>query len=309
MGASAPARRKPHLTILGRMSERRRFGLLLLAPEVLLLGALIAYPLIYLVTLSVQHVSLVNVLQSQHAFVGLDNFAAIISDSNFLSTIRTTSVFAAACLVLQLSVGLVLGLIFSIEFRAKKPILLLLLLPMLMTPVVIGLFWKLILNGEWGVANYLLSFVGVTSQTWLVDPQLALPAVIMVYSWGGVSFVALVVLGAASVQPVDLYEAARVDGATTMQTLRYITLPLLRPILLVISMILTIDAIKTFDIMYVLTGGGPGGLTRVFALEIYDRAFNRTQFSQAAAESLLLVAVTLVLVSGLVVALRRSTAD
>jgi multiple sugar transport system permease protein len=309
MGASAPARRKPHLTILGRMSERRRFGLLLLAPEVLLLGALIAYPLIYLVTLSVQNVSLVNVLQSQHAFVGLDNFAAIISDSNFLSTIRTTSVFAAACLVLQLSVGLVLGLIFSIEFRAKKPILLLLLLPMLMTPVVIGLFWKLILNGEWGVANYLLSFVGVTSQTWLVDPQLALPAVIMVYSWGGVSFVALVVLGAASVQPVDLYEAARVDGATTMQTLRYITLPLLRPILLVISMILTIDAIKTFDIMYVLTGGGPGGLTRVFALEIYDRAFNRTQFSQAAAESLLLVAVTLVLVSGLVVALRRSTAD
>jgi multiple sugar transport system permease protein len=291
------------------MSERRRFGLLLLAPEVLLLGALIAYPLIYLVTLSVQNVSLVNVLQSQHAFVGLDNFAAIISDSNFLSTIRTTSVFAAACLVLQLSVGLVLGLIFSIEFRAKKPILLLLLLPMLMTPVVIGLFWKLILNGEWGVANYLLSFVGVTSQTWLVDPQLALPAVIMVYSWGGVSFVALVVLGAASVQPVDLYEAARVDGATTMQTLRYITLPLLRPILLVISMILTIDAIKTFDIMYVLTGGGPGGLTRVFALEIYDRAFNRTQFSQAAAESLLLVAVTLVLVSGLVVALRRSTAD
>lgn len=309
MIARAPTVRKSHRTFLGRMSERRRFGLLLLAPEVLLLGALIIYPLIYLGALSVQNVSLVNVLQPQHAFVGLDNFAAIISDSNFLSTIRTTFIFAAACLALQLSVGLVLGLIFSIEFRAKKQILLLLLLPMLMTPVVIGLFWKLILNGEWGVANYLLSIVGVTSQTWLVDPQLALPAVIMVYSWGGVSFVALVVLGAASVQPIDLYEAARVDGASMMQTLRYITLPLLRPILLVISMILTIDAIKTFDIMYVLTGGGPGGLTRVFALEIYDRAFNRTQFSQAAAEALLLVAVTVVLVSGLVVALRRSPAE
>jgi multiple sugar transport system permease protein len=298
-----------HLPRVIARFEERRFGLLLMLPAAVLLIGLTAYPLIYLVLLSLQNVSLINILQPNHALVGLDNFGQVVSDPDFASAIGTTVAFTAASWIVQLSIGLVLGLLFSLQFRAKKWLLVVMMVPMLMTPVVIGLFWKLILNGEWGAANYFLSLLGLPGQSWLVDPNLALPSVIAVYSWGGISFVILVVVGAVTSQSMDLYEAARVDGASDTQTLRFITLPLLKPMLLVISMILLIDAVKTFDIMYVLTGGGPGGLTRVFALEVYDRAFNRTQYSQAAAEALMLVGVTLFLVSGLVVALRRASEE
>lgn len=290
----------------GRWADRH-FRLLLIGPAILLLLALVAYPLVYLAGLSVQNVTLANIAKPERQeFVGAANFVGAFADSNFLSTIRNTAVFVVASVGVELFIGLVLGLILTARFSGRRSILLLMLVPILMTPVVIGLFWKLLLNGEWGVVNYLLSVVGIRGQSWLADPALAMASVVLVFAWGGLSFVTLVVLGGVESQAVDLHEAARVDGAGYLQTLRYVTLPLLKPVLLVIVLILAIDALKQFDIIYVLTGGGPGGLTRVYSLEIYDEAFRRSNFSAAAAQALVLVGMTVLLVAGLVRALRSS---
>ena len=285
----------------------RHFRFLLVLPALLLLIVLVAYPAIYLVGLSVQNITLANIAKPERqAFVGLANFANVFADPNFLSTIRNTAIFGGASIAVELGVGLVLGLLFTARFRGRRSFMILMLVPILMTPVVIGLFWKLLLNGEWGVVNYLLSVVGIGAQSWLADPSLAMPSVVLVFAWGGISFVTLVVLAAVESQPLDLHEAARVDGAGYFDILRYVTLPLLRPVLLVIVLILAIDALKQFDIIYVLTGGGPGGLTRVYSLEIYDQAFRRSNFSVAAAEAIVLGGLTVLLVTGLVRALRAS---
>lgn len=285
----------------------RHFRLLLILPAILLLVALVAYPLIYLANLSVHNITLANIARPERqAFVGLANYAAVFSDKDFVVTLRNTAVFVAASIVVEVLIGLALGLLFTARFRGRRTLMILMLIPILMTPVVIGLFWKLLLNGEWGVLNYLLSLVGLPAQSWLVDPHLAMASVIMVFAWGGLSFVALVVLGGVEAQSLDLYESARVDGASYFQTLRYLTLPLLKPVLVVIVLILAIDALKQFDIIYVLTGGGPGGLTRVYSLGIYDLAFRNSDFSAAAAEALVLVGFTMILVAGLVRSLRSS---
>lgn len=285
----------------------RHFRSLLVLPALLLLVVLVAYPAIYLLGLSVQNITLANIAKpDRQLFVGLSNFANVFANPNFFSTIRTTAVFGVASIAVELGVGLMLGLLFTARFRGRRGLMILMLIPILMTPVVIGLFWKLLLNGEWGVVNYLLSVVGIAPQSWLADSSLAMPSVILVFAWGGISFVTLVVLGAVESQSVDLHEAARVDGAGYFAILRYVTLPLLKPVLLVIVLILAIDALKQFDIIYVLTGGGPGGLTRVYSLEIYDQAFSRSNFSIAAAEAIVLVGLTVVLVAGLVRALRAS---
>ena len=285
----------------------RHFRLLLVLPALLLLLVLVAYPAIYLLGLSVQNITLANIAKpDRQLFVGLSNFANVFADPNFFSTIRNTAVFGVASIAVELGIGLTLGLLFTARFRGRRPLMILMLIPILMTPVVIGLFWKLLLNGEWGVINYVLGLVGIPAQSWLADPSLAMPSVVLVFAWGGISFVTLVVLGAVESQSVDLHEAARVDGAGYFAILRYVTLPLLRPVLLVIVLILAIDALKQFDIIYVLTGGGPGGLTRVYSLEIYDQAFRRSNFSVAAAEAIVLVGLTVLLVAGLVRALRAS---
>lgn len=285
----------------------RHFRILLILPAILLLAALIGYPLFYLANLSVQNITLANIARPERqAFVGLANFAEVFSDKDFVVTVRNTGVFVVSSIVVEVVVGLTLGLLFTARFRGRRPLMILMLIPILMTPVVIGLFWKLLLNGEWGVLNYLLGLVGLPPQSWLIDSSLAMASVVMVFAWGGLSFVALVVLGAVESQAIDLYEAARVDGAGYFQTLRYLTLPLLRPVLLVIILILAIDALKQFDIIYVLTGGGPGGLTRVYSLGIYDLGFRQSDFSAAAAQALILVGLTMVLVAGLVRNLRST---
>ena len=284
----------------------RHFRLLLVLPALLLLVVLVAYPAIYLVNLSLQNITLANIAKpDRQLFVGLTNFANVFADPNFFSTIRNTAVFGVASIAVELGVGLTLGLLFTARFRGRRahdP-------DADSDPDDAGRHRALLeaaAQRQMVVVNYLLSIVGIQPQSWLADSSLGMPSVVLVFAWGGISFVTLVVLGAVKSQSVDLHEAARVDGAGYFAILRYVTLPLLRPVLLVIVLILAIDALKQFDIIYVLTGGGPGGLTRVSEPEIYDQAFRRSNFSVAAAEAIVLVGLTVLLVAGLVRALRAS---
>ncbi len=181
------------------------------------------------------------------------------------------------------------------------------LAPMMITPVAVGLFWRMLLNTQYGVVNYLLGLLGIPRQTWLSDPKLALISIVIVQVWWGVSFVFLILLGGLSALPKEPYESAYLDGASKIQTFRYITLPLLKPVLTVIATLRIIDAIKEFDIIYMLTGGGPGDATRVFTLELFVTAFERGEYGVAAAEAIILLIIIIVLTYGLVNALSKTS--
>ncbi len=180
------------------------------------------------------------------------------------------------------------------------------LAPMMITPVAVGLFWRMLLNTKWGVVNYLLTLIGLPPQSWLADQRIAFISIIIVQVWWGVSFVFLILLGGLSALPKEPYESATIDGASSWQAFRFITLPLLKPVLVVVATIRIIDALREFDIIYTLTGGGPGDATRVFTLELFKTAFERGNYGLAAAQAIILLLIILVFTFGLVRALSRT---
>jgi multiple sugar transport system permease protein len=173
------------------------------------------------------------------------------------------------------------------------------------TPVVVGIAWRMLLNYDWGIVNWLIGLTGLAPLPWLADPTLAMTSIIAVQVWWGVSFAMLILLGGLSALPKEPFEAAAIDGASPLQVFRYVTLPLLRPVLLVVAMIRTIDALREFDVVFTLTGGGPGSATRVLAVELYYTAYERGDFGLGAAQALLLLLFTMSFTIWLVRALAR----
>jgi multiple sugar transport system permease protein len=265
------------------------------APAIVLLIALIAFPLFYLFDLSLRDVSILNIRSGEAPYVGLGNYADVtVGSASMGPALLRTMIFAGWAVSIQLLFGLGLALVFNRQFVGKNLIMTLILVPILMTPVVIGIFWQLLLNAEWGLVNELISFLGISPQVWLGNPTLAMVSVIGVEIWWGTPFVTLILLGGLSALPQDPYEAAAIDGASAWQSFQFITLPLLAPILMIAALIRTIDAFRAFDIIYVLTGGGPGTATRVFALEIFETAFQRSVYGTASTQAVVLMLVILV---------------
>ena len=175
-----------------------------------------------------------------------------------------------------------------------------LILPTMMTPVVVGLIWRFMYNPELGMANYLLSFLGLGPFNWLGNRHLAMYAVMFADIWQWTPFMALVMLAGLQALPDEPFEAASIDGASGLQMVRYITLPLLRPTMLVAVLIRLMDAFKSFDLIFVLTGGGPGMTTEVLSFHIYRTGFKFFHMGYAAAMSYVML-VIVVLVSQILI--------
>jgi len=279
----------------------KHINIVLIAPAMFLLLGIIIFPLIYNVVISVNNVSLYNVRNvSEWRFVGFQNFQTVILDPFVQKSFIRTMIFAFFTVFLQLILGLITALAFNIELFGKRILMPLVLAPMMITPVAVGLFWRIILNSKWGVLNYFLSLIGIEPQLWLADPKIALMTVVIVQVWWGVSFVFLVILGGLASLPTEPYEAAYIDGATQTQAFRYITLPLLKPVLLIVTMLRIIDALREFDIIYTLTGGGPGDATRVFTLELFKTAFESGNYGIAAAQAIILTIIIMLLTTKLI---------
>lgn len=270
------------------LRRERALPYLLLAPTVLVLLALSIYPLIYAVKVSFQTGTGAGLRWT------LQNFARLASDRFFFDALRHTLVYAIAALTCEFLLGLALALLLNSRLRGRGAFRALLLVPMMLPPVVVGVVWRLMLNPNFGAINGTLKGFGADTSAlvWTASPRLALFSVIMVDVWQWTPFMFLVLLAGLQAIPQEPYEAALIDGSNAWQTFRHVTLPLLKPAILIALLLRTMDLLRVFDQIFILTEGGPGFATETISLYIYRAAFRFSDFGYAAAMSFVLLLLT-----------------
>ena len=271
-------------------SRERRMSLLFMAPAVLFLLFTSVYPLLYSLRLSFYSWNM-SVPNSRPVFIGFDNYTRLFSDANFLSSVRITLIFVAASVTLEFLLGMVLALLATSNLKMVGLIRTVLLIPLMMTPVVVGVLWRTLFHTSYGAINFFLNLMGIATQSFVGDPKQALASVIAVEIWQQLPVVVFVLAAGIQSLPVDLYKAARVDGASAWQIFREITLPLLRPVILVVLLLRIMDAFRVFDIIWTLTFGGPGRTTELLSMMIYKSGLQFFQIGQASAMSWLFLLV------------------
>lgn len=278
-------------TVLERRD--RRFGLKLATPSLIALFLVIVFPI-----LSAGYTSLYDytlIAPSYDFFIGLENYGKALADDEFRHAMSVTAFFVIAVVLLEFALGFMIALMLNTVERGKPIYYAILLCPLLMNPVIVGLIWRMFLHPTLGIVNYLLTTIGLDPVNWLGDTKVALWTVIMVDIWHQVSFMIVLLLAGLSALPREPYEAARVDGASVLQTFIHITLPLMRPVIVVTLLIRMIFAVKTYDLIYIMTRGGPGISTDLVSYFIYRTAFVSLNIGEASAMSLILLAVILAL--------------
>ena len=206
-------------------------------------------------------------------FVGLANYAKMLQDERFLWSIVRTLWFTAGTVIAPVLLGVWAAVCFASQFRLRGLARTLFVLPMMATPVAIALVWTMMFHPQLGVLNYLLTSVGLPPSSWVYDSSTVIPTLVMVETWQWTPLVMLIVLGGIASLPQDPYEAAILDGASAWQMFRHITLPLVWPFIMVATVIRLIDALKTFDTIYVITLGGPGTSSETINILLYQTAF------------------------------------
>jgi multiple sugar transport system permease protein len=206
-------------------------------------------------------------------YVGLDNYTELATNGRFLESIWRTFYFTALSVILPLITGTFSAVVFHRNFPLRGLLRGIFILPMMATPVAIALVWTMMFHPQLGVLNYLLSFVGIPPQLWVYSANTVIPALVLVEVWHWTPLVALIVLGGLAALPAEPYEAAMIDGASRWQSFRHITFPLVLPFIVVAAIIRTIDALKTFDTIFVITQGGPGVASETISLHLYMQAF------------------------------------
>lgn len=266
--------------------QERSLPYLLIAPTVAVLLALSVYPLFYAIKTSFQ--------TGDDSHFSLDNFTRLFSDGFFLSAMTHTFVFASIALTLEFLIGLSLAIVLDSRLRGRNVFRALLLVPMMLPPVVIGVVWRLMLNSDFGAINGTLKSFGIdtTSLTWTASPKLAFLSIIVVDVWQWTPFMFLILLAGLQAIPSEPYEAALIDGSNRWQTFRNITLPLLKPAILIALLLRTMDLLRVFDSIFILTEGGPGFATETISLYIYRTAFRFGEFGYATAMSFVLLILT-----------------
>jgi multiple sugar transport system permease protein len=239
------------------------------APAMVVVLAVIIFPWAYTIWMSLHEWK----VGSPPTFVGLANYFRLPSDARFVESIGHTLVYTALSVVLPLIFGTLAAVVFNTRFPMRGFFRGLFIMPMMATPVAIALVWTMMFHPQLGILNYLLSLVGLPPSLWVFHPATAIPSLVLVETWQWTPLVMLIVLGGLAALPTEPYESARIDGATTWQTFRYISLPLITPFLLIAAMIRMIDAVKSFDIIFAITQGGPGSASETINLYLYSVAF------------------------------------
>ena len=279
---SEPQRRVP---ILKQTYRRERWVLgLFLAPSVIFLLLTSVYPLLNSLRLSFYSWNMM-IPFSKPVWYGLGNYTRLASEQQFWNAVKVTLIYVVAAVSIELLLGMFVALLATSNVHAMGPIRTILLFPLMMTPVVAGVLWRNLYHAQYGVINHVIGLVGIPPQTWLGNPNQALGAVIAVEIWQQLPVAAFVLAAGLASLPVDLYKAAAVDGSSTWQTFRMITLPLLKPVILVVLLLRIMDAFKVFDIVFMLTYGGPGQKTEVLSMLIYKTGLKFLQVGQASAMS------------------------
>jgi multiple sugar transport system permease protein len=289
------------MTVHWRTEQPSRFKLMafldkhahfvFMTPAILCLFVLTIFPILYTLWMSL-HSWQVSTIHPPE-FIGSANYARLLfGDARMREAIVRTVVFTVSAVTVELVGGVVLALLFNRQFWGRGFLRSLAMLPMVTTPVAIGLIFVLMMHPTLGVLNYLLSLVGLKS-LWIYDAVSVIPALILVDAWQWTPLIMLMALAALATLPNEPYEAARIDGASAWQSFWLITLPLIRPALMVAVLFRGIDALKTFDVIFTMTGGGPANASETINMYLFATAF--TYFDMGYASTIVVVFFTIIL--------------
>ena len=299
-GRVAGARRRVHW-----FDDEKRLGYLLVAPVALLIVALVAYPFAVAIGYALSD----RTLADAGGFIGLDNFANLLEDDIYRRTVRNTVLYSVGSVALKLVLGVALALLLNEHFPFRRLVRSVVLLPWIVPTVLGTMAWLWMFNPTFSVLNWVLLRLGVLREglPWLTDPNLALLSVVIVNAWRGTPFIAITMLAGLQGIPPDLYDAASIDGAHRWHRFRYITLPLIAPVLLTALVLSLIWTFSDFGVVYGLTQGGPMNATHVLATLSYRDALASGNIGEGAAIALTMLPLLFVLTIWQLRRVRRST--
>jgi multiple sugar transport system permease protein len=275
-------------------------------PTIATLLLVVAFPLAFALFVSTHDYDLTK--GGIGAFTGALNYARTLGNDVFATAARNTVVLSVSVVVLELLVALGLSLLLNQPgLRFRNVYLAILLIPLLIRPIAVGLIWRLLLHPDLGAVNWVLGLLELPKQEWLSGQTTAMPTIVGVDLWHETSLMIVIILAGLTALPRDPIEAAAVDGANSWQAFWTVTLPLLTPVLLVAVLIRMISAMKTYDLIYILTRGGPGSATETISYTIWKNAFTSLDMGRSAAASFLLLVVILILTAVLVRVMDRGT--
>jgi len=272
----------------------RRFGYLFVSPAVIILSIVILAPIAIAIITSFYDYTLIN--RTLDSFIGLKNYFEAVSNEKFIHSAIVTIVFVILVVLFEFIIGFLIAILLNQVERFRNIYYFILLIPLLINPIVVGLIWRMFLHPQLGILNYLISLIGIDPVNWLGDPQNAFITIIFVDIWHQVSFMIILLLAGLASIPEEPYEAARVDGANAFQQFRDITLPYMRPVIIITLLIRLIFALKTYDLIYIMTKGGPGDATDLISYYIYRSAFIGLDLGQAASMSVILLLIVCIII-------------
>ena len=292
--------------VLGGTARQARlpFHYVAILPALIATVSVIVVPLAYSFGISFYHFVLTDPRNLR--FDGLANYAHAFSDPSFVNSLRITLIYGVGTVSTELVLGMASAVLVNRLSWGQGVVRTAMLVPIFMTPAVAAFMWRFLLHPDLGIVDYLLSQIGLGRPVWLGDPKLALISVMAVDVWRSTPFMFLVFLAGMQSLPSELFEAAAVDGASAWQRFRSLTLPLLRPLILVALVIRGMDALREFDTLFIMTGGGPGNATETIALATYRYSFRNYDMGLGSAVSYIIFAVVFVLSLFFVRQLQRS---
>ena len=275
--------------VSAREKRRRLAGYSLIAPAVLILIITFAVPLLYSFIISISDSN--AIVANKFELVGLKNYISVLQNSKFQSALFHTCFFVITTIVLEFIIGFIVALLLYRETAGSKFFKLIFAVPLMVAPVVSGLQWRWLFADQYGIINHLLSKIGIEAPLWFTSAQTSWVTIIVANLWLAAPFVILVLLAGLGGLSEEMNEAAEIDGATKWQVFRSIILPQLKPTILIILVIRLTDAFRIYDLIYILTGGGPGGKTEVLSTYIYKRIFTDWDFGRGSAASFIVMVI------------------
>jgi ABC-type sugar transport system permease subunit len=277
---------------------------LFLAPSFAILLVFLIFPLSWNIYIALHDVSLTTLLK-EWEYVGLENFVTLFDDPNFYTSLKVTLMFVGGSVALQFGVGILMALVLNQQIRGSGVYRAILIIPWTISAVIAAFSFKFILDDNFGILNYILNQLGMESVGWLSDPNIVIWSLVIANTWYGTPFTLLfLTAGLLSINP-SLYEAARIDGASKMRSLFHITLPLLKPFMIINLILITMWSVNLFDIQLIMTGGGPLFSSTTTSLYMYRQAFEFGLLSKGAAAGIILILINLTVAVIYVKFLRR----
>lgn len=271
------------------MKKKKLF--ILLSPTVVILALISLYPFFYAIYISTTKASIATI----ERFVGFSNYLSLFSDFKFINSLKLTILFIIGSTAIQLILGVFIAMLLNREGKIVRICRLILVIPMMITPIVIGIAFRFMFNLDYGIINYLLNIIRIGPISFLGNSRIALISLMLVDSWQWTPFIMLTVLAGLRSLPEEPFEAASIDGASRFQLFRFITLPLLAPMLSIALLIRTIDSFKAFEIFFATTEGGPAESTNVLSLFIYKTGFRFTDMGYASAAAVLMLIIIIII--------------